>query len=187
MKKTEGPFSPAPQRPLNSWLIEMAQACAEDEKIPFAAALGKIKAENPRLAEAARMEATCGAAPGTGENFMRLMRRAMEIAKARGMSVEPAMEQAAAADPDLAAAARSERGGGLYAGELSVPPGVGDRKVLMSEGVDAALDPGAHLIVLTEGRCREKNISYREALTEIGREHPELVRAAREQALARRS
>lgn len=179
-------FSPAPEQPCNSWLIEMAQARAGNKEIPFATALSQIKQENPPLSEAARMEAMGGESQGHGPKFLQLMRKAVAVAKAKGLDIEPAMEQIAAANPDLARAARDERGGGLYAGELQVPPGIGDKRVLASEGVEAALDPSAHLAMLAENRCRDKGISYVEALVEVGREHPLLVRAAREQTTGRK-
>lgn len=184
MRKTnDGPFSPAPEQRLNNWLYSLAQARAEQDGTDIASAMGKVKRENPPLVDAVRMEVMGIPADARGPKFMQLMRRAMEIAKAKGISPQPAIEQAAAENPDLAAAARMERGGNLYAGEFRVPPGVGDRMVLMSEGIEAALDPGAHLVRLAEERQREKSISYGEALVEVGREHSQLVRAAREQSL----
>jgi hypothetical protein len=180
------PFSPAPTQPINKWLIDLAKARAEQQKIDFGIALAQIKRENPQLADAAGMEVTGGKAQDHGPNFLKLMRRALEIARAKSLDVKPAMERAAAEDPDLAEAARRERGGSLYASELLPAPGIGDKQVLMSEGVDAALDPSAQLVMLSEDRCRERSISYAEALVQIAREHPELVRAAREQALGRK-
>lgn len=179
--KSTGVFSPAAEQPLNHWLMEMARARSEDKKVSFADALAGIKRENPRIAEAARIEATGGKAEASPK-FLQLMRRALEIAKSRGLGIETAMEHAAVENPALAQQARRERGGSLYLAELQPIPGVGDASVLMSEGVDAALDPSSHLVMLANERCRERSISFAQALSEIGSEHPALAHASREQA-----
>jgi len=185
-KDNKGVFGLAAEQPCNNWLIEMAQARAGNEGIPFNDALAQIRKENPQLVEAARLEVTGGGDSNYGPNFLHLMRRALEIAKAKGLGTEEALERASFENPDVAKKARAERGGSLYAGEFQPAPGIGDTGVLMSEGVDAALDPSAHLTMLANERCREKSISYVQALTEVGLEHPALVRASREQTTGRK-
>jgi hypothetical protein len=184
-KKNEGAFSSVEQ-PFNNWLMEAARERASKEGIDFTSALRQIARENPPIAEAARIEATGPQDAETGPSFLRLMRRALGIMKAKGVSTEAAMEQAAVENPDVANAARVERGGSLYATELRPAPGIGDRRVLMSEGTEAALDPSARLVMLANERRDRKSISFGEALLEVGREHPDLVWAAREQTVGRK-
>lgn len=184
MSEEKGPFSAAPERPLNDWLIALARDRARDGKISYGAALSQVLKENPRLAEAARMETTGGQDGQHSAKFLQLMQRALEIAeKSKSLTTEEALERAAVQNPELARAARDERGGSLYAGELLPVPGVGSKSVLMSEGVEAALDPSNFLVMLASERRNQKGISFREALCEVGREHPELTHAAREQTM----
>lgn len=186
IQKNEGPFSSPAAQPLTDWLIEQArERAANSQGLDFSTALGQIRRENPRIAEAARLEAGPKKAE-VGPAFLRLMRRALEIMKAKGVGTEEAMGQSSIENPDLARAAREERGGSLYAGELRTAPGIGDKGVLMSGGVEAALDSSAYLVMLANERRNRKSISFGEALIEVGRQHPDLARAAREQALGRK-
>lgn len=185
-KKNEGVFPAAPEQPLNKWLIEMARDRAAKQGIDFNTAFNQISSENPQIREAARMEDGSQRDPEVGPSFLRLMRRALEIMKAKGIGTEEAMERVAVENPDLARAARQQRGGSLYATDLKPAPGIGDRQVLMSEGLEAALNPDAYLVMLANERRDRKSISFGEALIEVGREHPDLVRACREQTLGQK-
>lgn len=182
-KKNEGAFAAAPEQPFNNYLSQLAQARAEEDGTDLVSAMGKVKMENRPLADAARIEVIGVPAGARGPKFMELMRRALELMKAKGLTTEVAMERVAGQDPDLARLAREERGGSLYATELKPAPGIGDRTVLLAEGLEGALDPGAHLTSLANERRDRKKISFGEALIEVGREHPALVRAARKQSL----
>jgi hypothetical protein len=186
-KTNDGAFSPMPERPCSNWILEMAKMRAQEENIPLGDALGQIKRENPQIAEAADLEVVGAGDPNYGANFIKLMRRALEIMKAsHGLTQEEALERASVQNPDLARAARWERKGSLYTGELRAAPGIGKREVLLSEGVEAALDPQTHLVMLTNERQQKNRCSWGEALLLVAREHPHLVRAAEEQVLGRK-
>lgn len=186
-KESNGAFGPIREQPVNQRLLEMAKARMQRDNIGISAALAQIKNENPRLGEAAELEVTGDRnADGLAPNFLRLVRRALEIAKEKGYSFEQALEQASVGNPELAAAARAEHGGTLYYSDYRLGPGRGDTQVLMAEGIDAAMDPNQHLARLARQRAREMTMPYRQALSEIAREHPALARAAEEQALGRK-
>lgn len=185
-KENPGAFSPAPPQPIVRYVLELAKDRVKRDGISLTAALSQIRNENPQLARAADMEmGTRGGIDGQ-PNFQQLLRKALEIAKTGGRNFEEALEQASVGNPELARAARAENGGYIYSSELRVPAGIGDKQVLMSEGVDAALNPDAHLTKLAHERARERSIPFRDALTQVAREHPELSRAHHEQVIGRK-
>lgn len=183
MAKNEGYFGPAPEQPLNNWLVNAARERASKEGIDFSSAFEQICRENPQIREGARMEASGSRDAEAGPSFLRLMRRALEIMKATGVGTEEGMERASVEDPDLARRARRERGGSLYATELRPAPGIGDKRVLATEGVEGALDPGKQLTLLAKERSERDGVSFGEGLVRVARQRPELAKASREQAL----
>lgn len=185
-KENPGAFKgPAPQ-PISMWVLGLAKDRMKRDGISLTAALHQIRQEDPQLAKAADSEMeTRGGIEGQ-PNFQQLLRKALEIVKTSGRSYEEALEQASVGNPELARAARAENGGSIYNSELRVPAGIGDEQVLMSEGVDAALNPDAYLTKLAHERARERSLPFRDALTQVAREHPELTRAAHEQSIGRK-
>lgn len=103
----------------------------------------------------------------------------LAIAKARskekGIPFGVALNEISREDPGLVASAREEV--------------VGSKVEVLIAGIPASnwntrtAEWGQRLAELTHARCKEKGISFRAALSEIGRENSELVRMAREETI----
>lgn len=124
MAESSNGFFRTPERPFSSWLAEQAAARAKEKNIPLGEAYQQITAENKQFARAARMEVTGADADGNGANYMEVMRRALGVKRQTGLPVETCIARAEVADPNLAALARKEIHGSLYASEAAGAPGL---------------------------------------------------------------
>ena len=104
-----------------------------------------------------------------------LSARARARSKEKGIPFVVALTEISREDPDLIAAAREEV--------------VGDKLEFHTVGDPASTwnitagELGQRLSELTRRRSKEKSISFREALSEIGRENSDLIRKVREETL----
>ena len=150
-------------------LLIHARTIEHDEGVAFGDALFLAKQRHAKLAEDARHEVTH--APSTrGPKRAEFRRMVLQRMKDKQISFDEAEGQIRRENPILARDAEDE------SPFRETKP---DEAVLASEGIDAALNPGAALAFMAHRLSETSGRTYAAALVEIARRHRDLAMAAR--------